>query len=173
MPRRLTSLALLALLGAIAAAPADARQRQPTPAQIRAAVARAERSRDLWATVNICDTKRNPDTIGIRGEMPALGFKTGLSIEIRLEFYKFKQRQWALVPGAVRRVPLGSFSTGLHQDGFSFIFKPFVVLRGAVTFKWTLAGKVIGSTARTTARNLKHVDDGDPPGYSRARCTIQ
>jgi hypothetical protein len=175
VPRRLTPFALLALLAAAAPAPAGAKQAQPTPAQIGAAVLKAERSHDLWATVNICDSKRAPNTMGIRGQMPALGFKTELSMLIRLEYYRFKQRRWSPVPGVMKVVPLGSFSSGLHQDGFSFslIPPPVFTFRGAVTFKWTLAGKVVGSADRRTAADIKHVDRGDPPGYSRARCTIQ
>jgi hypothetical protein len=173
MPRRPTSFALLALLAAaIAAAPALARQAQPTPRQIRAAVASAERSRDLWATVNVCDTKRAADMMGVRGQMPAIGFKTGLSMEIRLEYYNFKQQRWTPVPGVSQLIRLGSFSSGLDQDGFSFLLTPSLY-RGAVTFKWTLSGKVIGSASRRTVRNLRHVDGGDPPGYSHARCQVR
>ena len=172
MPHRLTRFALLALLAAAASAPAGAARAKPTPKQIRAAVASAERSHDLWATINVCDTKHAVDMMGVRGEMPALGFRTNLSMEIRLEFYKFKQQLWTPVPGVLHTIRLGSFSSGLYQDGFSFSLTPSLY-RGAVTFKWTLAGKVIGTASRTTVRNLRHVDGGDPPGYSHARCQIR
>ena len=44
------------------------------PAQIQKAVQAAEQSKDLWATINICDSRLYPNRIGIRAEMPSLAF---------------------------------------------------------------------------------------------------
>jgi hypothetical protein len=164
---------LLAAAGSGAAAAVAGTSSRPTPAQIHAALQGAERSPDLWATVNVCNTKHHRHWIGIRGQMPGLGFRTALSLEIRFEYWRFDQKRWAVVPRIEQSVRLGSVTSGLRQGGFSQPFNPFVLLRGAVTFKWTLAGKVLGHTARTTGRGYKHVDFGDPPGYSRATCVIR
>ena len=56
----LVALAALPVLDAAAATP-------PSAAQIGRAVRNAERSRALWATVNICDTAKYPHVIGVRG----------------------------------------------------------------------------------------------------------
>src|SRR5439155_21705470 len=37
------------------------------------APAGAAAARGPWATVNVCDTASNPDTVGIRGSMPGTG----------------------------------------------------------------------------------------------------
>lgn len=106
-----TGVAALALL-----APATAQARRhhsPTRAQIRTAIDRALRSKTLWATVNICDTAHHPDVIGIRGEMPALGFGAALSMRIQVNYLasgRFKPD-----PGAAVRLALGSPTSGSQQ----------------------------------------------------------
>jgi len=64
--RRTTLLVLLAAL--LAAAPAEARKG------------------DAWATVNVCDTATNPNTIGIRGSMPGLKRKTRMTMRFRVQY---------------------------------------------------------------------------------------
>jgi hypothetical protein len=145
----------------------------PTRAQMRAAVARAKRSRYLWATVNICDTKHHPDEIGVRGQMPALGFPATLRMTIRLDYYSL--RTAAFEPDPHVQVPdlLGTFSTGLHQGGGIFQFKPPVApLMGMVTFEWRVGNRLLGRATRLSTHGDKGVDAGDPPGTSHAVCRI-
>lgn len=144
----------------------------PSAAQIRAAVRRAQRSRNLWATINICNTKRYRDVIGIRGQMPALGFETNLSMEIQVDYWNIAQKKFVPDPGVKLPVALGRATNGLHQGGVSFRFHPPADLSGQISFTWKLAGKVIGHAHRTTQGGLKHVAFGDPPGHSATTCRI-
>ena len=50
----------------------------------RAAVRRAERSRELWATINICSANAKPGggELGVRGQMPSLGFSATPQLQI-------------------------------------------------------------------------------------------
>ena len=89
---------------------ASARERRhqpgrPTKAQIRTAVARAERSKSLWATVNICNSKRYPDRIGVRGQMPSLGFAAWLSMDIQVQYYSDAHEKHFVPAAAQRRHP--------------------------------------------------------------------
>ncbi len=145
---------------------------RPSAAQIRRAVRRAERSRNLWATVNICNTKRNPDVIGIRGQMPALGFKTVLIMDVQIWYLNRKTKKFVPDPAIREHVVLGAATTALHQDGASFRIVPPADLKGQITFSWALGGKVIGRTTRMTAGGIKGVDFADPHGYSAATCSI-
>ncbi len=133
---------------------------------------RAKRSRNLWATINICNTKRYPNVIGIRGQMPALGFETTLSMAIQVDYRNVNGKKFEPDPGVKKTVVLGPATSGLHQDGVSFRIVPPADLSGQISFTWKLAGKVIGRASRLTAGGLKHVAFGDPPGHSAATCRI-
>jgi hypothetical protein len=155
------------LLAAVAAATPS-----PTPAQVHTDLKRAERSRALWATIDFCDTKAHRDEIGIRGQMPALGFPTELSMMVKLAYYDTTRGRFVPVPHVARRLVLGTATNGTVQDGVGFSFSPPVTLSGSISFQWRRRGKLIGSTTRLTSGHDKGVDDGDPRGYSAATCTI-
>lgn len=148
---------------------------KPTKAEIAAAVKRAKRSHHLWATVNICDTATHPNVLGIRGQLPALGFATKMSMLVQVDYYvpadgKF-ETDTSVAPV---RVPLGkkAEATGLWQGGVEFTFTPPAVLSGTVTFQWKLGKRVIGQVTKLTAHGVKGVAHSDPPHSSTATCTI-
>ncbi len=146
---------------------------RPTAAQMRSALARAKRSKNLWATVNICDTKHHPNAIGIRGQMPTLGFPATLVLIVRLDYYSLQTASFRPVPHVRMRDTLGTASTGFRQGGGIFPFKPPVApLRGKVTFQWRVGNRLLGQATRLTSHGDKGVDNGDPPGTSNAVCRI-
>jgi hypothetical protein len=173
METRLLRLsALVALLLMILAAATQAKTTPPpNPRQVRAAIRAAERSQQLWATVNVCNTKRYPDTIGIRGQMPALGFSTQLRMRFGVEYWTGKA--FAPLHGLEKSVELGSAGAGLHQSGVMFSFSPHAgSLRGSVTFEWRYQRKLIGRTQRLTRLHHRNADFGDPKGFSSWECVI-
>jgi hypothetical protein len=136
-------------------------------------VHRAESSRALWATINICDTKKFPDTLGVRGQIPALGFSASLSVDIQVEFFDAGKTRFVPVPSAVMHIPLGKVTGGLQQTGATFAFKPHTgLLRARVEFQWSRGGKVLGRTFRLTTGGHNDADFGNPPRFSAARCRI-
>ncbi len=144
----------------------------PSAQQIRQAVSRAQRSRAVWATVNICNTRRHRHILGIRGQLPALGFPAGLYMTIQVNYWVKAKRRFMPDSHARRSLSLGTQTSGRHQDGFSWQFAPPAILSGTITFEWKLGRKVIGRTTRRTVDGIKHVDDADPKGYSTATCRI-
>lgn len=160
------------VLGLACSAAFAAGQHPPTSKQIAAAVKRAESSSTLWATVNVCNTRRHPDEIGIRGQMPALGFSAQLEMTVRLNYWNTVRQRFLPIPDLVRRMPLGTVTNGTVQDGVMFTFKPPVLLSGTVTFSWSRNGKVLASDVKQTTAKDKDVDDSDPRGYSAATCRI-
>ena len=102
VPIRLATGALLVVVLAVVATPALGSAAGPTPNQIKSAVHSAERSKRLWATINICDTRKHPHTIGIRGEAPALGFPATISISIGVDFYSKTDKRFEPDPDATR-----------------------------------------------------------------------
>jgi hypothetical protein len=174
----LTHLASLSAGILIGIAPADARAAagpggsDPSGQQIRQAVRHAQRSREVWATVNICNTRRYPHTIGIRGQLPALGFPARLYMSIQVDYWVKAKRRFVPDSNAKQSLSLGRQSSGRHQAGFTWRFAPPAFLSGTVTFEWKLGRKVIGRTTRRTVHGIKNVDDSDPKGYSTATCRI-
>jgi hypothetical protein len=148
--------------------------KNPTAAQIKHAVQTAERSKSLWATVNICDTKRFRNTLGVRGQMPALGFSASLFINLQVNFFDKTKKRFTPVPKATMRIPLGKVSNGLQQGGATFTFKKHTgLLNARITFEWVRGGKVIASTRRRTTGGHKGADFGNPPHFSAAQCRIR
>jgi hypothetical protein len=143
----------------------------PTPAQIAKAIKQAKASKSLWATVNICGWVHHRDTLGIRGQMPTLGFPAWLSMNIALNYWSPQEKKF-VSDKTSRFVRLGRLSHNLQQDGASFNFYPHAGLFDAhVTFIWRREGKLLGQkTLLTTAGHP--ADLGSPANYSAARCKL-
>src|SRR3954449_77738 len=112
------------------------------------AAAAAQRSSDLWATVNVCDTAAKPNTIGIRGSMPGLERRATLRMRFRVQYLAPDGRWLAVRRNADSRWrKVGLRSGGRVESGWSFEFAPprsgDVVLRGVVNFQWRRGGKVV------------------------------
>jgi len=153
------------LAAAAAAAP-------PTPAQIQKAVQAAEHSKDLWATINVCDSRLYPNRIGIRAEMPSLAFAAPMYMTFEVAYRPKPNAAFKLLASTRKRISIGSAPNQLFQNGRTYGFVPPAVLDGAVTFAWWYQGKRVGNTTRTTTRGHKP-DFADPKGYSAKICTIR
>jgi hypothetical protein len=166
---------VLAVSWSATAAPAgQAAAKSPTPAQISKAIRGAERSPALWATVNICDSRRYPNTVGIRGQMPALGFPAWLSMRIQLNYYTRQKKKFVVDPGSVKTIRLGRSSSGLQQGGAEYVFTPHAGLFNAtVLFFWRRSGKLLGSTTQPTTGGHRGADFGSPPHFTAAQCRIR
>jgi hypothetical protein len=148
----------------------------PTRKQIRAAMSRAARSSYLWATVNVCTSHgAKGGVIGIRGEMPALGFRSTLSMTIQLRQYVTSAKRYEAVKGSTARrtVTVGRATTGIYQDGAEF---PFTSATGRldalVTFTWTRDGHRLGHVSRTTTGGHPSAAYGRPRHHSTATCRL-
>jgi hypothetical protein len=146
----------------------------PTPAQIRAAVLRVRRSPALWATVNACNTKRQPQTIGVRAQMPALGFAARMRLTVAVQYFGASGRwQFVTGPNATYTANLGVVSDGLEQAGSGFTFRNYAgTLRGVVTYTWRRAGRLLLRVTRVTSAGHHDADGADPARYSAADCIL-
>jgi hypothetical protein len=165
-----TLVATLApVTSAVAARPAG-----PTQAQIEKALAAAQSSPQLWATVNVCvPDPEQGGLIGIRGEMPALGFPATLSMTVALNQFVSRTRGYQPVAGdtATRTVTIGTFAGHVHQGGAEFPFSADTPrLNATVTFTWSRAGRTLGQITRTTEGGHPQADFGRPPHHSSATC---
>ncbi|MGA7703505.1 MAG: hypothetical protein WB998_01275 [Solirubrobacteraceae bacterium] len=145
----------------------------PTQAQ------RLLHSRELWATVNVCSPKDQPNTIGIRGSMPGDGHaKDTMYMRFTVQYEESTTKQWAAVGKEADSGFLKVGSADLaRQAGRSFQFapaagKPAYVLRGDVVFQWRRGTTVLETTTVPTTASHKSLAGADPTGYSSATCTL-
>src|SRR5918912_3090673 len=90
-----------------------------------------------WATVNVCDTAKHPDTIGIRASMPGFPKHARLAMRFRVQYRT--DSGWADVEGADSGWrDLGVARGYAVESGWSFTFAhsaKAVTLRGMVRFR--------------------------------------
>ena len=137
-------------------------------------------SRELWATVDVCNPAHEPNTVGIRGSMPGDGHdKDAMYMGFQLQYLEAtKGNVWVnLAHGADSGFVAVGAAKMARQGGSSFQLGPAkgttgYKLRGVVTFQWRRGGKVLHQVTRTTTAGHQSVAGADPAGYSAAECTI-
>jgi len=144
-----------------------------------AAGARTADQRALWATVNVCDTLRHPNVIGVRGSMPgADNHSETLWMRFRVQYYAAAADRWKFVRenGDSGFVKVGSAKFKARQGGQLFTIPPppgaSFKLRGFVTFQWRLKKKVVRTTTRVSTAGHHSSSGSDPDGYSSDTCVI-
>ncbi len=164
---------LCAALAAAGTAAATVPAAAPSAEQVRAAIGRATHSRGLWATLNICNTRRHRNTVGIRAQMPALSFPATLQMQFSLDYYSPRSSpDFQPLPGTRTRVRIGTVAGGFHQEGMTFVVRPPAILQGSVEFTWRSGGRVLGRIVRATTTGHRGAQQGDPKGYSAATCRL-
>jgi len=136
-------------------------------------------SRELWATVDVCDPADQPNTVGVRGSMPGDGHsKDAMHMRFQLQYLEAKSSTWIdlMHGGDSGFIAVGTAKTA-RQGGTSFQLmpvtgKPAFTIRGLVTFQWRHGARVLHEVTRTTSAAHKGVADADPAGYSAAQCAI-
>lgn len=157
--------------------PAPAPAEGPSADQIRRAVSRAEGSSSLWATVNVCSSKGKGrgGELGVRGQMPTLGFDATLRMTVQLRFWSQKRERFIPIDGAhaTSNLSLGSRSSGLQQDGVMFGFDNRAgLLNASIDFTWTRGGRVIAEASRITTGGHPDADYAQPAHYSASHCRL-
>jgi hypothetical protein len=139
--------------------------------------ASAARSHNLWATVNVCDTQKSPDDMGVRARMPGDGRRHTMYMRFTAQFNTGST--WKQVEGkaASRWLYAGSSLFRTQELGYTFSFDApaaggSYLMRGLVQFQWrSKRGKVLRRTHLYTEGG--HITRrADPKGYSAAECRI-
>jgi hypothetical protein len=138
------------------------------------AAASAKGDPDTWATVNLCDTAKRPDTIGIRASMPGAPRGTRMAMRFRVQ-YRTAQG-WQDVKGAASTWQFVGRARGTAaESGWSFAFahpaSP-VTLRGVVQLRWRKGGAVVKQQELPTEAGHRSSAGADPADYSAASCTL-
>jgi hypothetical protein len=135
----------------------------------------AAKEAEVWATVNVCDTAKQPDSIGIRASMPATPRGARLSMRFRVQ-YRDGDGDWVDVEDADSGWRSVGVAKGTDvESGWSFEFahppKP-VVLRGVVRFRWRRGDTLPRHAETATEAGHRSSAGADPSGYSAATCSL-
>jgi hypothetical protein len=164
-------LAALVALGVGPVAAAGAATTGPT----------VDKSPLLWATINICDTEKHPDTIGIRASMPGSGKKTEkMYMRFQVQYFRASTQAWAPTDATVDSgfQSVGSALFRRRESGWNFSITPPPTgqtyrLRGVVSFEWRVGKKVVRKARKRTHSGHKGTFGADPKSASAAECIIK
>ncbi len=138
-------------------------------------VAAAKEPAAVWATVNVCDTAKQPDAIGLRASMPGTPKGARLSMRFQVE-YRMADGRWDQVEDADsgwRNV--GTAKGAPVEYGWSFAFAKRsspVTLRGVVKFRWRKGDTLPRQQEVVTEAGHPSKAGSDPAGYSAATCVL-
>jgi hypothetical protein len=174
-PRRSALLALLGVLVALTAVPALA---AGATGSTRAGNHALLSSHALWATIDVCNPKDQPNTVGIRGSMPGDSMAGDrMYMSFRLQIMSAAGKWVDLLAGASPNfVAVGSSATA-REGGRSFQLvpvagKPAAQLRGVVDFQWRHGKTVLLKISRPSTASHPALAGADPAGFSAASCLI-
>jgi len=139
----------------------------------------ASRPKDLWATINVCDTEIHQDMMGVRASMPGDGDRTKMYMRFAAQYYDRSKQLWFDVKGngLSEWIAVGSGRYARRQGGYTFAFdapksgKAFV-LRGAVDFKWTKGRRIVRTAHLNTKGGHPGTRGADPEDFSAGICEI-
>ncbi|NLT05276.1 MAG: hypothetical protein GXY03_03095 [Solirubrobacterales bacterium] len=146
-----------------------------------------------WATINVCDTSKKRNAVGIRAGIPGNGRRQRMYMRFQLQWFDTAKRRYVDIgppstwirAGSARRLKLAQrgFTFGGIEDppaGARFKF------RGHVSFQWRALRKVrrgagrgrvrevvVRRAARVTRGRLRGVRGGKPPRRSDAACVVE
>ncbi len=136
------------------------------------------RSRELWATINVCSPSDQPNTVGIRGSMPGDGEATGrMYMSFKLQYRSASTHSWVDLTGASSSFMAVGEASSARQGGWSFKLVPVAggpasTLRGVVSFQWREGTTVLLSASRPTTTGHTSLAGADPADFSSASCQI-
>jgi hypothetical protein len=99
--------------------------------------------RPFWATVNICDTQKSPNALGVRTSVPGNGSKQRIFARYSAQWWSAAKQQWLDVGGSgvTKWIFVGNANMSSRQAGWTFHFvqppegKTYV-MRGVVEYQW-------------------------------------
>jgi hypothetical protein len=124
-------------------------------ARARSQRGQAGAQRPLWATVNICDTERSPNALGVRASVPGNGSNERIHARYTAQWWSSAAQEWKTVGGSgvTDWVYLGDADMTSRQAGWTFRFvQPpegtTYVMRGVVELQWRDQAKAARKSRR-------------------------
>jgi hypothetical protein len=141
--------------------------------------AAAKPRKDLWATVNVCDTARSPDMMGVRARMPGDGTRRRMFMRFTAQYRT--GGKWKAVSGRGQSgwLHAGSALFRNQELGYTFSFDPpaagsSYLMRGLVRFQWRAPkSPTVVKRAQRLTRGGHPTKPAQPAGFSAATCRIR
>jgi len=102
-----------------------------------------KRQRPFWATVNVCDTAKSPNALGVRTSVPGNGSGERIFARYTAQWWSAAKQKWLTVAGSgvTDWVALGKADMSSRQAGWTFRFMQppagtTYVMRGVVELQW-------------------------------------
>jgi len=134
-----------------------------------AAGAKSDRSdagddRPLWATVNICDTKKSPNALGVRASVPGNGSNQRIFARYTAQWWSAAKQEWLTEGGSgvTDWMFVDDADISARQAGWTFRFvQPpegtTYVMRGVVEVQWREAAQAARKARKARrARKARH-----------------
>jgi hypothetical protein len=116
-------------------------------------------ARPFWATVNVCDTAKSPNALGVRTSVPGNGSNERIFARYTAQWWSGAEQKWLTVAGSgvTGWIKLGTADMSSRQAGWTFRFvQPpagtTYVMRGVVELQWRHKDARKGRRFRTTRR---------------------
>ena len=123
-----------------------------------------KRIRPFWATVNVCDTAKSPNALGVRTSVPGNGSNERIFARYTAQWWSGAEQKWLAVAGSgvTDWIKLGTADMSSRQAGWTFRFvQPpagtTYVMRGVVELQWRFK----------KARTGRRFDNARRPGTLR------
>jgi hypothetical protein len=135
-------------------------------------------TKNLWATINICDSQNHPDDIGIAARMPGTGKDLRMYMRFYVQYLDGDEWRFVKTGGRSPWVFAGSAKFSWIERGWTFSFDPppagsSYTMRGFVRFEWRRGKtKVVKRTHRYTSAGHPGTRNADPEDYSARRCKM-
>jgi hypothetical protein len=137
-----------------------------------------------WATINVCDTDGESNSVGIRAGMPGNGQRQRMYMRFVLQWRDPEKGRWVSLSPPSKWVGAGSARFRSAQRGFDFLdiedppAGERYRFRGLVRFQWRAVREaggrkrevVVKRARRITRGGYRGVKGGRPPGRSDAVC---
>ena len=141
----------------------------------------ASAPKNQWSTINICDTEKHPDGLGIRARMPAR--ERGDKMKMRFFVEYMKDGAWVALPRDGGGTTMSDwFVVGYGEHKWEELGRTFSIsrlqpgqqfrMRGLVKFQWRRHGEVVKRAHAYTSGGHHQNNYGDPKGFSAATCSI-
>jgi hypothetical protein len=170
---------VFALAAVLVTAPGAAADTGP-PHAAKNVSQRSAGSSALWATINICDTRKFPNAFGMRVSVPGNGSGRRAYARFTAQSWNAAKQRWSSVAGTGKSdwVYIGSGERSATQGGWTLQFSQpragtTYVVRGLVELNWRDGARASRRRVLVTQRGRIGVKGGDPAGTSKATCRIR
>jgi hypothetical protein len=153
-------------------------------AGLAAGPAQAKPVKDLWATVNVCDTPHSPNQLGVRARMPGDGTHERMYMRFTAQYLSGKTWKPVAQGGRSQWLYAGSALFVNQEIGYTFSFDAPGAgrgfrLRGLTQFQWRDRRRHLGKLRTVVVRRSHRYTAGghptrgaEPAGFSAANCRV-